>query len=181
MGFLLFAARKLQLKREINTKNYELMTITARYNDAQKRVADFQQTMSDMKSAMSIFAAGYQQQGVQAALAQFATQNGLQADANGQYDFNSLTDAQRQAMATAVQTGTMAGTQMATAINGITNGIFDSINKVQLAQLQAEQNTLDVRKESLESELSLLQGEYQSVKEAEKEAAKSAVPQFGLA
>ena len=180
MGFLLFAARKLQLKREINTKNYELMTITARYNDAQKRVADFQQTMSDMKSAMSIFSAGIQQQGVFQALTAFADQNGLEHDFS-QQAVASWTDAQKQAGLAAMQTGSYAGTQMATAINGITNGIFDSINKVQLAQLQAEQNTLDVRKESLESELSLLQGEYQSVKEAEKEAAKSAVPQFGLA
>ena len=179
MGFLLFAARKLQLKREINTKNYELMTITAQYNDAQKRVAEFQQTMSDMKSMMSIFSAGIQQQGVLQALHSYADQNGL-AHSN-QEDFNSWTTEQKQAASAAVQVGQMAGTQMATAINGITDGIFSSINKVQLAQLQAQQNTLDVRKESLESELQLLQGEYQSVKEAEKEAVKSAVPQFGLA
>jgi len=180
MGFLLFAARKLQLKREINTKNYELMTITARYNDAQKRVADFQQTMSDMKSMMSIFSADIQQQGVGQALAAFAQQNGLGNDFSQQAQA-SWTQEQRQAAQAAVQAGQMAGTQMATAINTITNGIFDSINKAQLARLQAEQNTLDVRKESLESELQLLQGEYQSVKEAEKEAVKSAVPQFGLA
>ena len=180
MGFLLFAARKLQLKREINTKNYELMTITARYNDAQKRVADFQQSMSDMKSMMSIFSAGIQQQGVAQALNAFASQNGLAADFSQQAQA-SWTQEQRQAAAAAVQAGQMAGSQMATAINGITDGIFSSINKVQLAQLQAEQNALDVRKESLESELQLLQGEYQSVKEAEKESVKSAVPQFGLA
>ena len=42
MSFLLFASRKIQIRRELNTKNYELDLITQKYNEATKAVADFQ-------------------------------------------------------------------------------------------------------------------------------------------
>ena len=39
MSFLLFASRKIQIRRELNTKNYELDLITQKYNEATKKVA----------------------------------------------------------------------------------------------------------------------------------------------
>ena len=54
MSFLLFASRKIQIRRELNTKNYELDLITQKYNEATKAVADFQQNISNAKQMTSV-------------------------------------------------------------------------------------------------------------------------------
>ena len=53
MSFLLFASRKIQIRRELNTKNYELDLITQKYNEATKKVAEFQQNISNAKQMTS--------------------------------------------------------------------------------------------------------------------------------
>ena len=187
MGFLLFAARKLQLKREINNKNYELTVLTSQYNQAQKRVAAFQEQMENAKNMTSIFAQAMQANANRSAYTQYLStctdasfkeklQNFLNGDSNP-----GFTTEESQTVTRISQQGAQAGSALATAYTTVTDSIFDAANKVQLAKLQAEENRLELRKGSLESELSLLQGEYDAVKGQEKDAIKDAVPQFGLA
>ena len=192
MGFLLFAARKLQLKREINTKQYELTVLTSQYNDAQKRVKDFQEQMNNMKNMTSVFAQGIQSNGSVSAYRALLTQPdekvpaevkaAVQRMLSGDMSaLNGLTNEQRQALSQVGQMGSQAGSSLATAFTNVSNSIFDAVNKVELAKLTAQENSLELRKGSLESELSLLNGEYDAVKGQEAEAVKEAVPHFGLA
>ena len=165
MAFLLFAARKVQLKREINSKNYELQLISLKRQEAQKAVADKQQYMNDMKNMTSVFA-----QGIQGAmvLGQVGQLTGASVEKSQQVSQD-------------VQAATTLGNQAATAITSISNSIFDAMNKQDLARLQAQAQSLDLRQSSLQSQLSSLEAEYKSVESAEKEAAQSTAPKFGLA
>ena len=172
MSFLMFAARKIQIKREMNSKNYELTLITAAANDAAKRVADAQEAQTAAKNQVSLFTSQLQGMGQNASMAQLANSGIL----------NGKTDQQQyQAYAIALQMGSQAGNQLASAITSITDSIFSAQNKAELTRLQAQQQTLDMRKESLQTQLNSLQGEYQACADGEKQAAKSLAPQFGLA
>ena len=93
----------------------------------------------------------------------------------------SLSQADLSKAQAAAQLGTMAATQVASAIGSVSESIFNAANKAQLAKLQAQQQNLDLRKASLESQVQVLSAEYNSVKEAEGQEAKSIAPQFGLA
>ena len=195
MGFLLFAARKLQLKREINNKNYELMVLTSQYNQAQKRVAQFQEQMENAKQMTSVFAqamsANAGRQAYTDAIkdlkksnkdgdAELATR--LQNFVNSGYkDYSSLNSTDSSVITSISQQANQVGSAFATAFTTVTDSIFDAANKVQLAQLKAQENSLELRKSSLESEVALLDEEYKAVKSKEGEAIKDAVPQFGLA
>ena len=188
MGFLLFAARKLQLKREINSKQYELTVLTSQYNDAQKRVKDFQEQMNNMKNMTSVFAQGLQSAATNQAYANYVDSLANQAKRSeaeqglvDRFGKSQLTTSDYQLLNQATLSGTQGGAAIASAFTNVTNSIFEAANKVELAKLTAQENSLELKKGSLESELSLLQGEYDSVKGQEKEALKDAIPQFGLA
>ena len=188
MGFLLFAARKLQLKREINNKNYELMVLTSQYNSAQKRVAQFQEQMENAKQMTSVFAQGLQAYANQSAYAQYVDslrnkQNKTEQEQGlvDRFGNSQLQPSDYQLLSQVSYMGSQAGSSIASAFTTVTDSIFDAANKVQLAQLKAQENSLELRKSSLESEVSLLEEEYKAVKSKEGEAIKDAVPQFGLA
>ena len=55
MGLLLFAARKIQLKREINNKNYELTQINDQIKDALTRTNAKQEELNRLKHNVSVF------------------------------------------------------------------------------------------------------------------------------
>ena len=183
MSFLLFASRKIQIRRELNTKNYELDLITQKYNEATKKVAEFQQNISNAKQMTSVFTNGLQSQYLASAL---ATQFGKDSAAYKAYatgDFKAIsnlsTEDKTKAQA-AAQYAQQASVVMAQSVTAVTDSIFDSMNKAQGAKLQAQQQ-LDMRKQALESEVQVLANEYQSVKQGEQQEAKNIAPQFGLA
>ena len=193
MGFLLFAARKLQLKREINNKNYELMVLTSQYNQAQKRVAQFQEQMENAKNMTSVFAQCLQNAATNGRYQEYINSNlnsdnadnkklaeNLQNWLNGDRT-TAFTPEQQSQVTMLQQQATQIGTATASVFTTMTDSIFTAANKVQLAQLKAQENSLELRKSSLESEVALLDEEYKAVKSKEGEAIKDAVPQFGLA
>ena len=69
MAFLLFAARKIQLKREINAKQYEVALIASKFQEATQKAADKQQAMTDMKNAFQAQTSLFTQMGQTAAVA----------------------------------------------------------------------------------------------------------------
>ena len=176
MSFLMFAARKIQIKRLMNSKNYELTLITEQANQAAQKVANAQEAQTAAKNQVSVFTSQLQSQGQYAALAALKAQKGIDAS-----DMKSLSQEQLAFVSEAMQKGTQAGNQLATAITSITDSIFSAQNKAELSRLQAQQQTLDMRKESLQTQLKSLQGEYQQCESAESESAKSLAPKFGLA
>ncbi len=174
MSFLMFAARKIQIRRLMNSKNYELTLITEQANEAARKVANAQEAQTAAKNQVSVFTSQLQSAAQYQALAALKNQTGIDANAmNAQSDLS--------AVQAALQQGTQAGSQLATAITSITDSIFSAQNKAELSRLQAQQQTLDMRKESLETQLKSLQGEYQQCESAESESAKSLAPKFGIA
>ena len=165
MAFLLAAARKMQLKRQINSKSYEQALIGMKLEEATKKVQEKQQAIQDMtnnfKNGTSLFTQ----------MAQVAAANQLSAEQRQDATIVS------QAM-TKAQT---AGQTLATAVNSIFDSVVGTQQKAELARLQAQESSLNLRKEGLELELNLLKEEYQSYSEACKEGIKDAVPHFGLA
>ena len=176
MSFLMFAARKIQIKRLMNSKNYELTLITEQANQAAQKVANAQEAQTAAKNQVSVFTSRLQSQGQYAALEALKAQKGIDSS-----DMKKLSQDELSMVSVAMQQGTQAGNQLATAITSITDSIFSAQNKAELSRLQAQQQTLDMRKESLQTQLKSLQGEYQQCESAESESAKSLAPKFGLA
>jgi len=162
MAFLIFTARKIQLKRSISNLQYQDMLISQKYQDAQEAVTNFQEKMASMKDQISLF--------TQAASSQQVSQ------LYSKYGSNVTSEqmAAIQSQQTAIQ-------QRAAIVSQATNSIFESINKVQLAKLKAEENRLESQKDSIENKLKMQQEELKGVQEAEKEGIKDAAPTFGLA
>ena len=162
MAFLIFTARKIQLKRQISTLQYQDMLVSQKYQDAQEAVTNFQEKMASLKDQISLFT----QMGTSQQVGQLYNQFG-----------SNMTSEQMQA----VQMQQSAIQQRAALVSQATNSIFESINKVQLAKLKAEENRLESQKDSIENKLKMQQQELKSEEEAEKEGIKDATPTFGLA
>ena len=175
MAFIMFAARKLQVIRELNSKNYELTLITEQHKEATRKVADAQEAQNAAKNQVNIFTSQLQGLGQNAAMAVMAGQI-----KNGQVTVGNQQE-QMQAYQVALQQGSLAGNQLAQAVTSITESIFSAQNKAELARLTAQANTLELRQHHLQSELKVLQEEKGNMEKAEAESVKSLTPQFGLA
>ena len=192
MGFLLFAARKTQLTREINAKQYEMQLVTFQYEAAQKKVTRFNEQMQNMKNMTSVFAQGIQSNGSVSAYRSLlnqpdekvpaevkaAVQRMLSGDMSA---LSGLSNEQRQALSQVSQMGAQAGASLASAFTNVSDSIFDAVNKVELAKLNAQESALQLKKGSLETEIEMLTKEKEAIQGKEAEALKDAIPQFGLA
>ena len=167
MSFLLFAARTIQIKRELNAKNYELSLITDKLNEATKKVTDKQAAITDMKNAFRSQTSLFTQAGSNAALAALASQA---SNAGQEVNYNQ--------QMFAIQQGQQAGSALATAANSIFDSIVVTQQQAELARLEAQQSALETRKEGLQLQVNLLKEEYESYKGQAKEGVKDAVPQF---
>ena len=81
----------------------------------------------------------------------------------------------------ALNQGSQAGNALASAITAMTDSIFSAQNKAELARLQAQQTSLDLRRDSLKTQTEALQGQYKACEEAETQAAQSLAPKFVVA
>ena len=162
MAFLIFTARKIQLKRSISNLQYQDMLISQKYQNAQEAVTNFQEKMANLKDQISLFTQAASSQQMNQLYSQFGS------------NVTESQMAQIQQQQSAIQ-------QRAALTSQVANSIFESINKVQLAQLKAEENRLESQKDSIENKLKMQQEELKSVQEAEKEGIKDSAPTFGLA
>ena len=167
MSFLLFAARTIQIKRELNTKNYELTLITDKFNEATKKVTEKQTAIQDMKNAFRSQTSLFTQAGQSVALATMTSQ----AASSG----NEVTYNQQMY---ALEQGRQAGSALETAANSVFDNIVGTQQKAELARLEAQASSLETRKTGLETQVKLLQEEYNTYKEQASQGVKDAVPQF---
>lgn len=167
MGFLLFAYRKLSLKRQINDLTYQSMCLQQQKEDITRQIGDAQQNISNQKNMLSVFSSYQVSQFSQNAFAPFAKaySDGKEVD-------------QKEYMK--VQMQVMQAQQAAAMTNNMTNSIFEGQSKVQLAQLSAVDKEIDMKIANNDSQLALLKAEEQSVEKGEAEEAKQAAPKFGL-
>ena len=175
MAFLLFAARKIQLKREINAKQYEVALIASKFQEATQKAADKQQAMTDMKNAFQAQTSLFTQMGQTAAVAAIAAMTKA-ARENGKLDENGQLNI--QAMQYALTQGTQAGNSLSTAANSIFDSIVGQQNKAELARLNAQASALETRKASLETQLQQLSAEYDAYSQQVEKNVKEAAPSF---
>lgn len=166
MGFLIFAYRKLFLKRKINDLNYQSMVLSQKKQQITDQIGTIQQAISAAKSAVSLFSNMAMQQ--------------TQKDVMSKYidpKTGQLTDQSKQTeMATELQTkqwGVMAA-------NNLCNSIFEGADQAQLAYLNAMDSQISLQIANIDSQTKQLAPELENVEKAEDQAAKSEAPKFGL-
>ena len=163
MGFLLFAARKMQLKREINANSYEQIKIQDQLQAATKKTAAFQEQMTQMRSIFNV---------ANKTLYANALQNNY-----GSVGENINQDNYQAQLGLAQQ----SASALTNAVSNVTDSIFTAVNNVQLAQLKAEEDKLTTKKQSLEMVAKLLNTEYEQYDQQISAEVKEAAPKFGLA
>lgn len=169
MSFLLFAYRKLFLKRKINDLSFRQIILSQKQQRITEQVGLVQQALSAAKNVVSIFTSGKMNEARNDIMEKyFDPSNGqLRKDINVSEAFvqNELQRTQYAAMMTS-QTA---------------NSIFEASNQAMLNPLNSEGTQIAQEMASGESQLKLLNAELESVEKAETEAAKQCTPRFGLA
>ena len=197
MGFLIFAFRKLSLRREISQKEYRLMSISTIQNRIQDQISVIEQAKAAMQgawntsmNAISTMGSSIFSNGLMDKQQSFMDLNISYLDAKSNGDTvladslrKQMLDAQKAAM------GEQATNQKEYQIfqqglmlaNQAQNTIFSLVDQAELASLNQQDQQYSLEKENLESQLKKLNAEYESVEKAETQAAKQAAPNLGLA
>ncbi len=169
MGFLLFAARKLQLKRQINQLSYRQIQLSQEQQRITDQIAQQQQKQQQIQNIFNTVGTMI---------------NGAQS-VNQAMQLKTLNDKElsKAEISAAYQT-MMNGNkefQGMTYATNVMNSVFTAQNNVQLSQLQNKDNEISMELESVDSKLKLLQAEYENVKKGEQSEAQNSAPTFGLA
>ncbi len=205
MGVLIFAYRKLSLKRQINQDNFRLTLLGIDKTQVTRQIGDLQQAIAQkqdmaqqfMGSISNIFYSGAQMQmaGVNQN-SQVAEQNLRAAMEDARK--RGVTDVEKDPnviaakqtydvtknASVAAQGNSMAmfnafQTQMM-GMNQQVNSIFAAKEKGSLQGLKAKENRIDTEIASLQSVLAQESADLKATEEAEKEEAKNSAPKFGL-
>ena len=167
MGFLLFAARKLQLKRQINQLSYRQMQLSQEQQQISEQIAQQQQRQQQVQNSINYINT------LSNSLANISTQNNI-------YNAYKQGGNELQQAGALMLAGNNAFNPTTLATN-VMNSVFTAQNNMQLVQLQNKDNLISTELESIDSQLKLAQAEYENVKKAESSEAQNCAPTFGLA
>ncbi len=232
MGFLLFAFRKLSLKREINQKNYRMTLLSnqrqridseisimeqhkAAQQDAWSTISNsissstntiFQmnasQSNTDVIKSVNVYSKDYQLltkfnsfgSNDKADRDKFLETNNIdnsksddeiRKSLEGRVESEKIAMTKQQLSAQdsnqANQLAMQASQLALVTANQCVNSVFASMDETKLAMLQSQDQRIDTEMGQLESEVELLNAEYENVKKAESQEAKNTAPSFGLA
>ena len=165
MGFLLFASRKLQLKKQINQLNYREMQLSQEQQTISEKIKNVQLAQQQAQNTMNIFTAGI---------------NAVQTTMNGAQAMTQI-NAGSNAQSVWSAMGNNSMMQPAQLAANVMNSVFTAQNQVQLAELNAKDSQISLEIENIQSQEQLLQAEYNNVKKAEGQEAQNCAPTFGLA
>lgn len=201
MGFLIFAFRKLCLKRTISQKDFRVMQLSSDLQSLHNQMSIMQQAKSVMQDAWSttsgcisttsqnLFQASVNtaQSEASAAANKYEkvfndSQKGLasasQVEAAKAEMENSKANADNQAKKLfALQ---QAGQTTNMVANHVVNSVFEQADKAQMTLAHLKENRIEQEKTSLESQLKVLNEELTGVEKAESDSAKKVAPTFGL-
>lgn len=169
MGFLIFAYRKLFLKRKINDLNYQSMVLSQKKQQITDQIGAVQQAISTAKSAISLFTNSALAQGQKEVYSQF-------------YDIDDKNKAtlKKDADQTQFYAAMNAKTQAVTMGSQYLNSLFEASDQSQLAYLNQLDSQISMQIANIDSQTKQLMPELESVEKAEDQAAKSEAPKFGL-
>ena len=166
MSFLIFAYRKLSLKRKISDGNFRLMLLDQKLTDKTQQIGELNQAISNGKNMTNIFA--------QSAMMNLET--GFYKDIQEKGGRDKLTESEKATMSE-----TFRKQQYDIMMqSNVANSIFETVSKAQLSQLNAEDKQIEAEKTNLESQLKLFGEELKSVEQGEDAAAKQMAPKFGI-
>lgn len=196
MGFLIFAYRKLALRRKINTDQYRLMTLQSDQLQIQSNISLVQQATAANQEASqmmisnltNMFYSGYQNSlfGSNTML-QGAEQNLRQAQASKDEEkikaaAKDLENAQKMYSGNQVG-GMMAMQQFQQGIMGLNqqiNSVFAAKERGEMQALKQKDTRISQEIAHLETQLKMENQEYDNVTKAEDEEIKKSTPKFGL-
>lgn len=200
MGFLLFAGRKLQLKARINNLNYRAMQLSQEQQTISSQIAEKQKAINAAKNSINTQAQQFVIGNVLNGLASNSTvqemlnskglascsANDLQTLISGGKISADGKDYQLEAgdlssISTVYQQLQYQSQIQASYSTNVINSVLDSTSKADLSVLNAKDSQISLEIENNESQLQLLQTEYNNVKKAEGQEAQSTAPSFGLA
>lgn len=197
MGVLIFAYRKLSLKRQINQDSFRLTMLTIDKNLVTRQINDLQQGIAQkqdmaqqfMGNISNIFYSGaqLQMQGVniyaqnaERALAEAQKKaNGVETDEvkKARDNFEAAKRASVMAQGASMQEFNLFQNQML-GLNQQVNSIFAAKEKGALQGLKTKENRIDTEMANLTSVLQQEKAELQAVESEEKEEAKNGAPKF---
>ena len=162
MSFLVFAYRKLSLKRQINEKEFRQLTLSQQKQTMSEKIGVLQQSISAGKNIFS-------------ALANSSMYN-TQQEINSKYPNGVIPEGERAGIQQQLQ-----NKQYEVAMRtSLSNSIFEAVSNSQMQMLKGTESQMDSEMANLESQLKLIRPELESVEKGETDAAKSEGPKFGL-
>lgn len=205
MGFLIFAYRKLSLRRKINQDQYRLTQLQSDQLQIQSNISLIQQATAASQDASqqmisnlsNAFYAGYQN-------SLFTSNAGLQAandnykkavaDAQKAGSTNPENDSKVQAAKTEMENAqkmygnSQVGSMMAMqsfqqgvmGLNQQINSVFAAKEKGEMQALKQKDTRISQEIAHLETQLKMENQEYDNVVKAEDEEIKKSTPKFGL-
>ena len=185
MGFLLGAFGKQMAGSNYRSIQAKLMKIQSRARRAARDVKNMED-MINRQEKMYKNNLQLQSQVSQQMMSQSLMQSTGMADyMNGTIDQNSMTDEQRNAYNTAASTyqAGMAQVQSQIAITNAMNqqqieDYIQNLKDCMLEPLKDEEEALQREKDSLESQLQIAKGDYESCKQMEQDGAKMLKPDY---
>lgn len=198
MGFLIFAFRKLSLKRQITQKQSRQMTLNMKLQQIQNQIGVMQQSKASSQGALQMMLqnsgsmnesiyqsqmAGYYQgsavlnQKYQEAMSKSGGVETAQTQKikNAMNEYNAEATAQSQKALFDFQSKQRALVATGQAFNSI----FQSSDQADMNYLQQVNLQLEQEAATNDSQLKLLTAELQEVSSAEEKAAKDSVAKFG--
>lgn len=179
MGFLIFAYRKLFLKRKVNDLNFQAMVLSQKKQTITQQISLTQEAMSNSKNLINMLSSSSMASIQSNVYSEYFQKNG-----NGMFDPSKRTEAYAKADANEIQM--MASQRMQTEqarvmmTNAFCGSVFDAVDKAQLTQLNMLDSQISMQIANIDSQTKQLMPELESVEKAESEAAKSEAPKFGL-
>jgi len=169
MSFLIFAYRKLSLKRKINDLNFKVMMLSEQEQTKLTQIGDMQQAASRMSSIMTSNNSAQMGQINNNFMQQY-----YDRDSDNRYKLKDGFDA------SAANAAIWQANNDAMAKNSLFTGAFEAQNKAQMTVLNQQSTQISQEKSLIESQLKQLNGQLDGVEKAEDDAAKKDAPKFGL-
>lgn len=182
MGFLIFAYMKQVTRRAIDRKQFQLTLIANKLTTLQDQISVMQQNQNILKTNWD----NYKNLETASATSVFQiNQNNLQAQINAANEKGNKDEAEK--LSTQLQNNansTYQDMQRKLAEIALKNqaatSIFEALDKANLESLNRQETQLSSEKESMESQLKILNQQYESYEKGETEEAKKSAPNFGL-
>ncbi|MBP7211553.1 hypothetical protein KBA27_01830 [bacterium] len=163
MGFLIFALRKLQLKRKQSQLEYRSVVLGQRVENIQEQEAMLQRALSGAKNCAMM--------AIESTPSIFNNLSGVnfgdqEAAANQTKYIQAMEVMQNEQSLKAVSTN-------------FTNSLFENVSSSRLGVLKSQEDAIQHELDSNNSQMKYISAELQEVSKQEDQAAKDDAPKFG--